>query len=65
MKKILLSIVMAVASIGMISAAEIVMDFANNEFGLPVSATGSEDVGNITAPITKSGVSLTCDKFMR
>lgn len=46
------------------SAESITFDFAANEWGLPLSSNeeGMADVGNITAPIVKDGVSLTFDQ---
>lgn len=45
-----------------VHASEVSFDFANNEFKLPVTTNTNNHDGDITAPIAKDGVVITCQK---
>ena len=60
MKKILLSIMMAVSTIGMVSAAEATFDFTDPaSLGFSIPALGGGDVA-VNVPIVSGNVTITC-----
>lgn len=62
MKKFIYLVFLAFAATFTSYAAEVMFDFENNEFGLPTTSNNNDPSGDITAPVAKSGVVLTCKK---
>lgn len=62
MKKFISIAFLAFVAVFASYAAEVTFDFGNNEFKLPTTSNNNDPSGDISAPVTKSGIVITSKK---